>query len=134
MSPPSRRQLERCLQAQPESVAALRHAVVEFAAGNGASQELCEDIALAVSEAVSNSVLHAYVDHDAPGMVALKAWTRPSSLEVVVCDEGRGMRPRSDSPGLGLGLGVMGSMSEQLVLEDVDPPPGSRVRMTFAIA
>jgi serine/threonine-protein kinase RsbW len=132
--PPSpRRQLDCCLEAQPQSVAALRQAIVEFAAAHGASAQQCEDIALAVSEAVTNIVLHAYVDRDAPGMVALEASTQRATLEVLVRDEGRGIRPRPDSPGLGLGLKLMHRVCERLVLEDVDPPPGSRVHMTFAI-
>ena len=56
------------LPALPESIAPLRHSVLGFASDSGASERQREDIALAVSEALSNAVVHAYVGH---GWVAL---------------------------------------------------------------
>jgi serine/threonine-protein kinase RsbW/stage II sporulation protein AB (anti-sigma F factor) len=124
-------QLHERVTARPDSVAPLRKAVVRFAAGNGASAPQRDDIALAVTEALANAVLHAYVGHDRPGVVAVDAWMRERSLEVVVCDEGNGMLPRTDSPGMGIGLTLIDRIAEQFRLEDVGP--GVRVRMTFAI-
>lgn len=111
----------------------LRRAVIEFAARNGASERRCEDIALAVSEALANAVIHAYVGYDEPGGVGVEAWMNERSLEVVVCDEGIGLKPRVDSPGLGLGLALIGQMTERLVLDSAETQPGVCVRMTFAI-
>ena len=124
-------QLHERVPARPEWVAPLRTAVVRFAAGNGASGPERDDIALAVTEALGNAVLHAYVGHDRPGCVAVDAWMHKRSLEVVVCDEGNGMVPRTDSPGMGLGLTLIERIAEQLRLEETRP--GVRVRMTFAI-
>ena len=60
---------------------------------------------VAVSEAVTNAVVHAYVDAPAPGEVEVFAKRDPDDgLEVHVSDEGRGMMPRRDSPGIGVGL------------------------------
>jgi hypothetical protein len=61
------------LPARPDSVARLRHAVVGFAGRRGASIRRREDIALAVSEALSNIVLHAYAGSDRPGAIDVRA-------------------------------------------------------------
>jgi serine/threonine-protein kinase RsbW len=124
-------QLHERVPARPESIGPLRRAVVRFAAGNGASVCERDDIALAVTEALGNAVLHAYVGHDHPGAVAVDAWMHERSLEVVVCDEGNGMLSRSDSPGMGIGLALIDRIAEELRFEEMRP--GVRVRMTFAI-
>lgn len=117
--------------ARPESITPLRQAVVEFAGSCGASERRCEDIALAVSEALSNAVMHAYAGRDGEGTVSVDAALRDEALEIVVGDDGGGMRARDDSPGLGLGLALIERMADELELEDARP--GVRVRMTFSI-
>ncbi len=124
--------LHAMLPARSESIAALRHAVVDFAVGRGASECQRDDIAVAVSEALSNAVQHAYVSREAPGTVAVHAWMHERSLQVLVRDEGHGMLPRLDSPGMGLGLALIGKLTEQVELDSLDAA-GVRVRMTFAI-
>jgi anti-sigma regulatory factor (Ser/Thr protein kinase) len=125
--------LKECLPARAENIALLRRAVVAYAGSNGASERQREDIALAVSEALSNAVLHAYVGHDSPGDVGVNAWVDGRALRVVVCDDGVGMLPRTDSPGLGLGLSLIARTTEHLEVESPDAAPGMRLRMTFAI-
>lgn len=111
----------------------MRQAVVRYARGCGASARRREDIALAVSEAISNAVMHAYVGRqDMAGCVGVEAWMDDDSLAVVVFDEGGGMSRRDDSPGLGLGLGLIDQMADTLEVED--SRPGLRVRMTFALS
>ena len=125
--------LHERLPARPENIPRLRHSVLGFAGSYGASERQRENIGLAVSEAVSNAVVHAYVGRDSPGPVAIDVWVRGRALDVVVCDEGIGMRPRTDSPGLGLGLSLMARVAEQFELESPDASPGVRVHMTFEI-
>ncbi len=119
------------LVAHPASVGPLRRSVVAFAAACGASERACEDVALAVSEALSNAVMHAYAGRNSPGMVAVEAWTSERSLIVVVCDEGSGMVLRPGGPGLGLGLPLIARLTRQLVIEE--SARGVRLRMSFAI-
>lgn len=126
--------LTQRLPARPESVAALRRAVDDYAASGGIGERQREDIALAVSEALSNAVVHAYADRDEPGHVRIDAWIGEGMLQVCVSDDGVGMTPRVDSPGLGLGLALMGQVADRLRLEDSAPRPGLRVRMTFALS
>jgi len=104
-----------------------------FAGTSGASDRQREDIALAVSEALSNAVMHAYVGYDSPGLVAVNARMDGAWLEVVVCDEGIGMQTRIDSPGLGLGLRLIVRMAERVRVESLATTPGVRIRMMFAI-
>jgi len=124
--------LEHRLPARPESIGPLRRVLVAYAQSNGASDRACEDVALAASEALSNVVVHAYVDRDAPGDIRVEAWMQDDALQVAVCDEGAGVSPRLDSPGLGLGLAIIGRVCEQLYIESGDGAPGARVLMSFA--
>jgi serine/threonine-protein kinase RsbW/stage II sporulation protein AB (anti-sigma F factor) len=81
-----------------------------------------------VSEACTNVVLHAYADRE-PGPFNVRAQVRGRRLEIAVCDEGHGMRPRPDSPGLGLGLPLMASATEELCIEQQGG--ATRVAMAF---
>jgi serine/threonine-protein kinase RsbW len=124
--------LHEQLPACPQNVGRLRHTVVDFAAHCGASAGQCATIALAVSEALSNIVVHAYIGQDQAGPMTVNVQMRERSLEVIVRDRGSGMRPRADSPGSGLGLPLIARITDQLTITDARP--GVRVQMTFAIA
>jgi anti-sigma regulatory factor (Ser/Thr protein kinase)/PAS domain-containing protein len=126
--PPAR--VERRLPAVPESVGEARAALRAFGQAHGVAPELLEGVLLSVSEAATNAVVHAFVDR-APGTLEVVAVAAPDRLTVSVVDDGVGMRPRPDSPGLGLGLPTIGQLAGEL---DIRPAPagGTEVRMTFA--
>ena len=113
----------------PARVGAIRSGVREFARARGATDALLIDLALAVTEAVTNSVVHAFIDRE-PGIVRARIQAAPDELVVVVTDNGRGMQPRADSPGLGLGLPTIASLTTAM---DMHAPPGGGtvVTMTF---
>jgi anti-sigma regulatory factor (Ser/Thr protein kinase) len=115
------------------SVAEARSAVSAFAEAAGATADALAAVSLAVSEAVTNAVLHAYLDREVPGPVEVRARREASTVVVEVSDEGRGMLPRTDSPGLGLGLPLIAQMTESLEVHD-RPGGGTEIRMAFALA
>ena len=117
------------LPADPESVSAARTAVREFAETHGVDEIVLMDVALAVTEAVTNAVLHAFIDRE-PGTVRVSAAAGPDELTVVVTDDGIGMRPRPDSPGLGLGLPTIGRLAALVDLR-VPKGGGTELSMTF---
>lgn len=116
--------------ANPGCIAPLRAAVVGLAASNGATDEQRDRVALATSEALTNCAMHAYEGHVPPGPVTVEAWASDGTLTVIVSDEGDGMLPRLESPGLGLGLSLIARMSESVDIERL-PDRGVSVRMSF---
>src|SRR3954447_235338 len=126
ISPPV---LVRRFTALPERIAAIRHEVRDCAERNGASDP--NAIALAVTEAITNAVVHAYVDRAEPGDIEVIVQRLPDTgLEILVCDEGRGMMPRADSPGIGLGLPMVATLAERFEVE-ARAGGGTRVSMAF---
>ena len=126
------RQLREVLPARPESVALLRRAAVGFAREHGATERQRDDIALAVSEALTSSVRQAYVGHPAPGTIELRASRARGALVIVVCDHGNRFQTRLDSRDVGLGLALIERVTARLEIQDTTP--GLLVRMTFALA
>jgi anti-sigma regulatory factor (Ser/Thr protein kinase) len=100
--------------AVPEAVADLRTRVVDYARQAGAPAEAISSIRLAVSEAATNVVLHAYTGSSQPGTVHLCVERDRDILRVIVSDDGAGMLPRQDSPGLGLGLPLIAQLVDGL--------------------
>ena len=109
----------------------MRTGVVSFAARHGASLGVQTDIALAVSEAVTNSVLHAFV-HQPVGTISLFAEAAVDALHVRITDDGSGMSPRSDSPGMGLGLNLIRRLTSSLELGPGPSGRGTEMRLSFA--
>lgn len=120
------------LAAEADNVPVVRHALRGLLEAAGIADDRIGDIALAVTEACANAVLHAYPDHDGTFEVAA---TLPveGPLTVTVRDHGAGLTPRVDSPGLGVGLPVMAAIADSL---EIDTPSGAGtiVRMTFHVA
>lgn len=121
--------LELRLDSTAESVRRARHEVAGFAERHGLANP--DDVALAVSEAATNAVVHAYRRKDDHGDVRVVACARESGLVVVVRDYGVGMSPNPDSPGSGLGLSVIGAIAAEVNIERPDSG-GTRIRIRFA--
>jgi anti-sigma regulatory factor (Ser/Thr protein kinase) len=123
--------LARRFPARADQVKLARREVVAYARRHGAVDP--DGIALAVSEAVTNAVVHAYIDAPQPGAVEVTAEVHDDNgLEIQVCDDGRGMAPRLDSPGLGVGLPIVAKISQRFKVE-TRPTGGTAVRMFFAV-
>lgn len=120
----------RSYEAEPPSVARARAELADFAAQAGASEPLLDGVRLAVSEAVTNAVCHAYpLD---PGEIRVRASVGDEALEVVVSDDGRGVHSGEDGGGLGLGLAVIYEVSDEMTLAP-RADGGTEVRMRFSL-
>ncbi len=124
-------QFEQVAPAVPESVGELRRALSDYSRGLGVSDDVINGLQLAVSEAISNAVVHAFVDFPEPGTVTVKARTETDAIHVMVRDDGGGMKPRTDSPGLGIGLPLMTQMTQSLEFRE-NTHGGTDVEMRFA--
>jgi serine/threonine-protein kinase RsbW len=123
--------LELKLPARAENVAVVRHAFGGFAEALSVDEQTLADIKLAITEACTNVVIHAY-DDDEDGSLEVDASIDDRRLTVVIRDRGRGIVPRPDSPGLGLGLPLIATLAESLELGK-DDADHTEVRMTFAL-
>ena len=120
------------LPAQDHSVPIARRAAVQYAEEVGADPETLWRIRLAVSEALTNVVLHAYRDTDRPeeDQIVLTALREECRIVITVADQGSGLRPRQDSPGMGFGLSLIAQTCDELRLE-TDATGGTVVQMGF---
>lgn len=123
--------LDLMLAAEPASVAEARHALATFARSCGVRD--LWPVRLAISEAVGNAVQHAYARSEAGRRVRVRAQCEKDQLRVAIEDEGGGLRPRLDSPGLGLGIALMRKVAQRLEIEE-RPDGGLRVELCFALA
>ncbi len=121
------RSLELELPAVPQSAAQARRAVAGMLGGLDVD---LWPVRLVVSEAVTNVVLHAYRDRE-PGRLRLQATLADRLLTVVVTDDGIGMAPRADSPGVGVGLVVIRRLAEDVAVET---DRGTRMRIRLRLA
>ena len=122
--------LELTLPARAENVAVVRHAFGGLGEAYDVGDQTLSDIKLAVTEACTNVVVHAYPQAEGP--MEVSAVIGDGTLLITVADDGHGMLPRPDSPGLGLGLPLIASLAETLELGSGE---GKRteVRMTFRL-
>jgi serine/threonine-protein kinase RsbW len=125
--------LELVLPASAEMLSAVRKAVVGFARSVGAEEECVQAVAVAVNEAASNVVVHAYPRGGTrPLHVVADTDTDHDKLVVTISDEGpgdaSGPRVRGES---GRGLPLMRALADEV--DVYRGPRGTRARMTFAL-
>lgn len=109
------------MPATAESVGELRHAVATFASTLGVPDPPLSAVRLAVSEAVTNVVMHSYREQQEPGDVELEAAIRNGALHIAVRDGGLGFGPRTDSPGAGFGLTIIEQITDGLQVRSLEP-------------
>jgi serine/threonine-protein kinase RsbW len=124
--------MELALPARATNIAVVRHAFGALGETFAVDEETLSNIRLAVTEACTNVVVHAYPD-EREGLLEVAATMREDKLEVVVRDEGPGIGPRADSPGLGLGLPLIVSLAESVQLGR-DEAERTEVRMIFPLS
>ena len=119
--------------ARAEYVALARLALSGLADIVALPEELLADLKLALTEAVSNSVRHAYADGG--GFVSIAYELSRDSLAVEVVDDGKGFDP--ERPPLleaeeltegGLGIAIIRTIADEFELESRPGARGSRLR------
>ena len=116
-----------------EAVGTLRRWIETVCGDAGASDDQRASVVLAVSEALTNVVMHAYTEGSGPGPMRIRAESVDHRLNVEVEDDGVGLRPRTDSPGAGMGLTVIAALAAELNLAHGPGGAGTLVRMSFAV-
>ena len=119
------------LAARAEQVVLVRSVVGALAVSLGFPERVVHDVRLAVTEACTNVVRHAY--DGAPGRLDVAATAGRDALTVTVADHGSGLRPRGDSEPGGLGLPLMAALAESVEIDETDGK-GTTVRLSFAAA
>lgn len=123
--------LELVLPAVPGSIAAIRKAVADAAVELDADADSVDAVKLAVSEAVTNVVRHAYGAERGEVHVAVEP--QASALVVRVEDDGRGVADRPHDGTGGYGLRIMRALSRCCDVAS-GPNGGTSIRMVFSLA
>ena len=116
--------------ATPASVPDARHDLIAYAAEAGVTHDQLDRIRLAVSEAVTNAVRHAY--RETTGAVHVMASATGGELWILVLDEGCGHQTPATDPGLGWGLALIADACDDFVLAE-RAEGGTAARMRFDV-
>jgi anti-sigma regulatory factor (Ser/Thr protein kinase) len=121
------------MPARAEGVGVVRQALTGVADALDFDASVLADMKMAVTEACTNVVVHAYEDD---GMLEVEMLAGEDGLTIVVRDHGAGIQPRpvrSGAAALGLGLPLIAALSDAFELRG-SAGVGTEVRMTFAYA
>jgi serine/threonine-protein kinase RsbW len=120
------------IPAKPEYITLCRLALTGLSRVRELSQETLGDLKLAITEACSNAVRHAYPQGG--GVVEILYDLRPDRLVIEVADDGEGFEPaaeREDGDDLsegGLGIAIIRSIADEFEIESQGNGRGSRLR------
>lgn len=115
--------LARSMPADAECLAPMRRAIAEWAARCGLGEDGTTDLQLAVGEAVTNAVEHAYTNGDRPpaDAVELSLELQPEgSVAVRVVDHGLWRPPPADPGYRGRGLALIRELAEDVEVLPAD--------------
>jgi two-component sensor histidine kinase len=104
------------VRANNESVNNVQRALGELSIAAGLLSTDAENMQLAVGEAVSNAVTHAFSGEGA-GLIEVYGAVSPKGAEFTVRNDGAGLRGGHGPAGLGLGLPLMDSLASGLWIE-----------------
>ena len=124
------------LPAQARNIAVVRRALEAIAEELALPRRMIEDMRLAVTEACTNVVRHAYTEVEARDASAMRVEVLPETdgMRVSVEDRGRGLGPSPDTRGPGLGLPLIAALTSELEVSHGADDRGSRIAMSFAPA
>jgi serine/threonine-protein kinase RsbW len=123
------------IPAQAEYITLCRLALTGIARVRDFSDEVLADLKLAITEAASNSVRHAYSGADHAGIVEISYELLPNHLVIEVTDEGEGFDPvEAQGPPEELSEGGLGIAIIRAIADDVQigtQPDGKGSRLRF---
>src|SRR5207253_8841323 len=121
------------IPARPEYITLGRLALTGISRLRPLSDELLADLKLALTEAASNSVRHAYAEGSA-GVVEILYELHSDRLVIEVADEGTGFEPgdgAADPESLsegGLGIAIIRAIADEVEIGSRPSGKGSRLR------
>jgi serine/threonine-protein kinase RsbW len=122
------------IPARAEYITLGRLALTGIARVRDLSEEELADLKLALTEAASNSVRHAYAADEPAGVVEISYELRPDRLVIEVTDEGGGFDPEEEkgppeelSEG-GLGIAIIRAIADKVEIGRQPDGRGSRLR------
>jgi serine/threonine-protein kinase RsbW len=122
------------IPARAEYITLGRLALTGIARVRELSDEVLADLKLALTEAASNSVRHAYAADEPAGVVEISYELRPDRLVIEVTDEGEGFDPaEADGPPEelsegGLGIAIIRAIADKVEIGRQADGRGSRLR------
>jgi anti-sigma regulatory factor (Ser/Thr protein kinase) len=122
------------MEADAANVSLARQAALGVCEGLGMGPGASDDVRLAVSEACSNVVLHAYPHGQGSGTMVLEIDSEAGMLVVRVCDRGRGVNGDPGDGHAGLGLPLITMLAQAVEIVEGPDGVGTDVTMTFAVA
>jgi serine/threonine-protein kinase RsbW len=125
------------MPAKPEYITLGRLALTGLARLQPLEDETLADLKLALTEACSNSVRHAYPDAD--GLVEILFELHPDRLVIEVADDGGGFEPtveRGEDAFVegGLGIAIIRAIADELEIGAGPAGRGSRLRFVKVLA
>jgi serine/threonine-protein kinase RsbW len=127
------------IPARPEYITLCRLALTGMSRLRAFTDEQLADLKLALTEACSNSVRHAY-DENAAGVVEIVYELQPDRLVIEVTDDGEGFDPEKAGPGSedlsegGLGIAIIRAIADEVEIGTQADGKGSRLRFEKVLA
>jgi serine/threonine-protein kinase RsbW len=128
------------IPAKPEYITLCRLALTGLARVRPLPSETLADLKLALTEACSNSVRHAYADNE-DGHVEIAYELGPDRLAIEVTDDGEGFDPDADTDEDGgelteggLGISIIRTIADEFELESSPGSRGSRLRFVKVLS
>ena len=131
--PPDDRSVRLTIPAKAEYITLGRLALTAIARVRPLSEETLSDLKLALTEACTNSVRHAY-EEGRTGVVEILYQLEPDRLVVEIIDEGAGFKPdevepegNGDLSEGGLGIAIIRAVADEVEIDQRETG-GSRLR------
>jgi anti-sigma regulatory factor (Ser/Thr protein kinase) len=121
--------LQLTVPARAEYLAVIRQALAGVADALDVDVSVLNDMKVAVNEACTNVVVHAYPDGE--GMLEVGVRPQQEEVAVIVRDSGVGVQPRTDRSG-GVGFLLISSLSDRFEIRG-GSDAGIEVRMVFKL-